>query len=135
ERIGKNDKGQRIERSRQSIVQFRSILVRLRRIERIVRPRPQQLPEVFFAHRIDDVLRAAGELRQVEWVTLESDDARIALTGFQPLDAAAFEDEKRSLVRLHDLALLGEVGGVLIGIAAVVDENAEQKTVRPPIRD
>ena len=34
-----------------------------------------------------------------------------------------------------DLALLGEVGGVLLRIAGVVDENAEQKAIRPPVGD
>ena len=55
--------------------------------------------------------------------------------GFEPLDAAAFEHQERAVVVLHDLALLGEIGGVLLGIAPVVDENADQEAVRPPVGD
>ena len=135
EGVGEDDEGDRIKRRRQPIMQLRSILVRLRRIERIVGPRPQQFPDVFLAHGIDDVLRAAGELRKIERVAIESHDARIALAGFEPLDAAAFEHQERALVVLHDLALLGEIGGMFIGIAAVVDENADQETVRPAVCD
>ncbi len=37
---GEDDEGQRIERRRQPIMQFRAVLIRLRRIERVVGPRP-----------------------------------------------------------------------------------------------
>lgn len=91
---GKNDEGERIERSGQSIMQFRAILVGLRCVERIVGPRPQQFPQVFFAHRVDDVLCGGGELRQVERVAVERHDARVALSGFEPLNAAALQDQE-----------------------------------------
>ena len=45
------------------------------------------------------------------------------------------QDQERALVVLHDLALLGEIGGVFIGVAAVVDEDADQETVRPAVRN
>ena len=53
----------------------------------------------------------------------------------RPLNAAAFQHQERAVVVLHDLALLGEIGGVLVGIAAIVDEDADQQAVRPPVGD
>ena len=106
-----DDERERIERRRQPIVELRPILVTLRHIDRIVGLRPHQLPKVFFARGKDDVVRAAGEFRQVEGVMIEGHDTRIALADLESLDAAAFEYQERAVVVLDDLALLREVGG------------------------
>ena len=52
-----------------------------------------------------------------------------------PLHAAAFEHEIDAAVVLEDLALLGENRHAVLGIALVVDEDAEQLAVRPPLAD
>ena len=84
---------------------------------------------------VDDVLLASGELRQVECVTIESHDAWIALAGFEALNTAPFEYEERAVVVFDDLALLGEICGMLVGVAPIIDEYADKKTIRPSVRN
>ena len=66
---------------------------------------------------------------------IEGHDTRIALADFEPLDAAAFEYQERAVVVFDDLALLREVGGAFVRIAAVVDEYADEKAVGLAVGD
>ncbi len=108
-------------------------MVGLRHIKCIVGPRPQQFPDKLFAHCVNGILRSGAELRQIECITVEGHNARVAFVRLGSLDAAAFHHQKRTLLILHDLALLGEVGGMLFRIAGVVDENAEQESIWTPV--
>jgi hypothetical protein len=86
--------GKRIKRRGQPIVQLRSILIRLRRMERVVSAPPQQFPDIFFTHGVDDVLRPAGELGEIERIAIEGHNPGIALSCFEVLNAAALQDQE-----------------------------------------
>ena len=94
-----------------------------------------QLPEIALAHGILDDLTSAGELRQVEGVAIENDHVGIALLCLVPLDAAIFQNQEAAVCVLHHLAALGNDGDALRGIAAVVHQQAHQKTVGPAFTD
>ena len=57
------------------------------------------------------------------------------MAGFEPLNAAMFEHEERAVFVLYDLALLGEISGLLIGVASIVDEYADKQAIRAPVGD
>src|SRR5438552_1693651 len=78
----------------QPVVQLRSVLIRLRGIQCVVGARPQQFPDIFLTYGVDDVLRSARELRQIERIAVEGDDSRIVLSAFEPLNAAALQDQE-----------------------------------------
>ena len=98
---GEDDECERIKRRRQTIVQLRSVLAGLRRVERVVGARPQQLPKVLFAIvYVDAVLRAPPEnLRQIERVAIERHDARIALARLRGVERCPLRARERSRCR------------------------------------
>ena len=97
--------------------------------------RAKQIPKEFFVGGIDDIPRTAGEIGQIKSVPLEGHNARIGLAGLDRLHAAAVQKEESAGLVLHHFAALREDGGVLLGIAPVVDENTEQNAVRLPAGD
>ena len=51
----------------------------------------------------------------------------IALLCLVPLDAAVFQKQEVAVLVLHHLAVLGDDGDALRGIAAIVHQQADQR--------
>ena len=130
--IGQHDEGERVKRRRDSVVEFGADLRRLVG-KRDVCPRATiELPEVAFAYRVFQALVAVRKPGQVEPIAVERHQRRIALPGLMTLHAAVLQHEKGAALVFHDLALLGQNGRPLLGVALVVDQDAEQLSVGAP---
>jgi hypothetical protein len=116
-------------------VNFRPELLRLLGEQRIAGRRIQELPQEALAHREFDVLRAGGETRKIESVSVEQHDGGIALADFVPLHAAVLEHEEGAAIVLQDISVLGEEGHALLRLALVVHEDSEHVPVRLPFAD
>src|SRR5262245_35644241 len=97
--------------------------------------RRRQLPQVALARSDAAHVAGAREARQVEGVALERHDGGIALVDLAALNAPALEHEERAAVVFQDIAALGEEGGALLGVTAIVDKDAHQLAVRPAVAD
>jgi hypothetical protein len=71
-------------------MQLRAVLAGLRQRLRVVRGRPEQLPDVLLARIVGHAVGLRSDAES-EGVAVEGDDARIALAGFEPLNPAFFE--------------------------------------------
>src|SRR5665213_2443702 len=110
-------------------MQLGAELARLRDIERVLRIRKQQLPQITLADRIFYCALAGGELRQIEGVAIEHHHRRIALVGLTALHGALLQDQESAGIVVDQFAGLRQYGDLLGWIAPVVEEDAEQLTI------
>src|SRR5204863_8321532 len=59
-------------------------------------------------------------------VPLEHDERRIALADLEALQRAVLEDQERTALALYHDAVVGDDAVALLGIAPVINENADQ---------
>ncbi len=65
-----------------------------------------------------------GELGHVEAIAAERNQRRIAFADFEAFEISVLENQERTAFVLHDRAVIGHDADALLGIAAVIDENA-----------
>src|SRR6185295_7094295 len=121
--------GKRVERSKQTIVQFGAESVRLLNIGPIIGIGEYQLPQVALTDRIVDCLGTASKLRKVKSVAVEDYHRRVAFFSLLTLQDSILKNQKRSVVAFQQLADLGNYGDTFVWIAPVVEKNSEQLAI------
>jgi len=95
-----------------------------------------ELPQITFPRSdLLGALRPGGEFRQIEGVSIELDDIGISVSDLLSLHAAVREQKVGAGIPGYDVALLGEERHPFLRIAFIIDENAEQLSVRQSFAD
>src|SRR5205085_9020891 len=85
-------------------------------VDRVVRIRERDVPQVALAYAERLHGRSAGEAREVEGVALEAHDGRIETSDFEPLHAAGDQHQEGAGSGLDDLAMIGDRGDALLRV-------------------
>ena len=126
---GEGGKCERIDRRHEAVMQLGAELAGHLLVDRIVLVRVHQFPEIAFANAECDVV-ALVEFRHVEGVTAERHQRRIALADLEAFEIAVLENQERAAVVLQHRAVVGDDADALLGIAAIVDEDAGEQAAR-----
>ena len=103
--------------------------------DRIVLRGRNQLPEIAFANSQCDVAAVIGEFRHVEGIAGECHQRRIALSRLETFEVAVLQHQIGAVLVLQHRAMIGNDGDALLGIAAVVDEDAGENAAGLPFPD
>ena len=131
---GQRGERERIDRGEEAVVQFGTELARQRLVNGIIGARPQQLPDVTLADAERDVAMLR-EFRHVEGVAAEHHHGRLALADLEALQIAVLEHQERAVAAFDHGAVVGNDADALLGISAVVDENADQQATGLALAD
>ncbi len=126
---------ERIDRRHETIVQLGAELSSQIAIDRVVRSRPDQFPEIPFANPERDVAALLGEFRHIEGIAAERDQRRIVFAGFEAFEIAVLKHKIRSALVLKNGAVIGDDGDAFLRVAPVVDKNAGEHAARLTFAD
>src|SRR5690606_12734591 len=128
QRDGDQHECQRVERTREALVQFFDNQFAGARRGDVLRCRVQQLAQVTFAGAYATLLGPRLEIREIDAVALEHDDLRGLSRRSAAQNVAALHEHEGVAALLHDPRPIGKECRRLLAVAGIVHDETEEFT-------